>query len=645
MPRQVRRDRDRAAAAGQSDRQIPTRRAQPSRDVPLECSLDDIRFGRMDRAGLVRLFTDLEFRRLADEFAVADEAAPRREGAQLSFEDGGNDAAQCSGLALLTSLAAVLPEVIQDDEGRKIVDHFCVSAGGVVFRFTSAELEGLSDVWSSDVIQLCVYDAKPFLKALGQAGIVLKARVFDAMLAGYLLKSGLSAFTIATLAQAYLDTAIADGEARSQGEVAALEKLYAPLSADLVEKKLQGLFENIEMPLCAVLADMELEGVHIDRKKLAELSAACEGRIKAMTDDLYALAGGEFNLNSPKQLGVVLFEKLGLPVLKKTKTGPSTDEEVLTRLAPMHQLPALILEYRQLAKLKSTYLDALPRLADESGRIHCSFNQAGAETGRLSADHPNLQNIPVRTEMGREIRKAFVPSVKGRVLVAADYSQIELRFLAHLAEDPKLIEAFTRGEDIHAFTAALIFEVSAADVTSEMRYRAKRINFGIIYGMSAYGLAKDLGVPPREAQDFIDRYFLRYPGIEAFMARCADEARQNGFVATMFGRRRYLPEINSRNGAIRQFAERQAVNTPVQGAAADLIKLAMVRAQKMLQEKGFDAKMVITVHDELVFDASQSEVAALAAAVSDVMEHAVTISVPVVATVKAGPNWAEMKEL
>jgi DNA polymerase-1 len=311
----------------------------------------------------------------------------------------------------------------------------------------------------------------------------------------------------------------------------------------------------------------------------------------------------------------------------------------------MHALPAMILEYRQLAKLKSTYLDALPRLMDADGRIHCSFNQAGAETGRLSADHPNLQNIPVRTDIGRAIRKAFVPATKGHVLVSADYSQIELRFLAHLAGDPKLMEAFQKGEDIHTFTAALIFEVDQASVTTEMRYRAKRINFGIIYGMSAFGLAKDLAVPQREAQDFIDRYFLRYPGIQAFMQKCEAEAKEHGFVATMFGRRRYIPEINSRNPMMRQFAERQAVNTPVQGAAADLIKAAMVQVHAMLEEKGLKSKMVITVHDELVFDAPEAEVKTLALEVKRVMEHAVTLSVPVEVTVKAGPNWAEMKQI
>ena len=615
------------------------------RNVPFTCSLDDIRSGQMDRKKLVTLFTDLEFRRLADEFSVEKEVQPQRSGVVSSFKDGGNDVAQCAGVMLLTGVAAVFPVMGEDEQGRHVAERFLVSSGGVLFTFTPSELAGLNDVWMTAGVHLCVYDAKPFLKALGLLGITPQAQVFDAMLAGYLLKSGQSSFAIPALALVYLDISIPDGDLVLEHQTAALEKLYAPLKADLIDKKLMDLFKDIEMPLCAVLADMEREGVGLDTQKIDELAAECDRRIKAMTDDLYALAGGAFNLNSPKQLGVVLFEKLALPVLKKTKTGPSTDEEVLSRLAPMHALPKLILEYRQLAKLKSTYLDALPRLMDIDGRIHCSFNQAGAETGRLSADHPNLQNIPVRTDIGREIRKAFIPSTRGHVLVSADYSQIELRFLAHLAGDPKLMEAFNKGEDIHTFTAALIFEVSQEHVTTEMRYRAKRINFGIIYGMSAFGLAKDLAVPQREAQDFIDRYFLRYPGIQAFMQKCEAEAREHGFVATMFGRRRYIPEINSRNPMMRQFAERQAVNTPVQGAAADLIKSAMVKVHAMLKEKDLKSKMVITVHDELVFDAPEAEVKALALEIKRVMEASVKLSVPVLTTVKAGPNWAEMKQI
>ncbi|MBF0331657.1 MAG: DNA polymerase I [Candidatus Omnitrophica bacterium] len=615
--------------------------------VPLDCALDDIRYGRMDRMALVTLFTELEFRRLADEFSAAQEtiAGPVRPGTSLSVNDGGNDVAQCLGLALLTGSMAVLPVMQADEEGRRSASSFLISSGGVVFSVMPEDLASFRDFWLNATNCVVVYDAKALLKALALLGLELKVLVFDVMLAGYLLRSGQGAFDIPALAHVFLDIVIPDGPHRWQHEVAALEKLYEPLKADLKVKEMSALFHDMEMPLCSVLAAMELEGVSLNIHRLKELSLECDTRIAAMTENLYALAGGAFNLNSPKQLGVVLFEKLALPVIKKTKTGPSTDEEVLTRLAPMHALPALILEYRQLAKLKSTYLDALPTMVDGDGRIRCTFNQAGAETGRLSADHPNLQNIPVRTDIGRKIREAFVARSARHILLSADYSQIELRFLAHFAGDPKLIEAFRHGEDIHTFTAALIFEVPHASVTTEMRYRAKRINFGIVYGMSAFGLSKDLGVAPREAQDFIDRYFLRYPGIQAFMSACEAKAREEGFVTTLFGRRRYIPDINSRNMAVRQFAERQSANSPIQGSAADLIKGAMVAMDKMLKENNFKSKMIMTVHDELVFDCPVSEVDALAVAVKRIMENAVTLSVPIEVTLKKGMSWAEMKSI
>lgn len=613
--------------------------------VPLDCTLDDIKFGRMDRSALSKLFMEFEFRRLAEEFASVQEPSLPVLTPASAINDGGHDAVQCAGVALLTGFIALLPVTGEDEAGRKVFETVVAVSGGVVFTFKADELAALADVWLSPDVVKCVYDAKPLLKVLALNGVDLKGEVFDVMLAGYLLKSGLSAFTLPALAQAYLNSSLPEGADALGHQAAALEKLYAPLKAELDDKKLTELFWNIEMPLCAVLAVMEGRGICLDTAILADLSHECQRRIEDMTGSLYALAGGAFNLNSPKQLGVILFEKLALPVIKKTKTGSSTDEEVLSRLAPLHELPKLILEYRQLAKLRSTYLDALPRLVDPDGRVRCAFNQAGTETGRLSADHPNLQNIPVRTDIGRAIRKAFLPSSGGNVLVSADYSQIELRFLAHLAADPRLIEAFVNGEDIHTFTAALIFDVPQAMVTDVMRYRAKRINFGIIYGMSAFGLAKDLGVPQREAQDFIDRYFLRYPAIQAFMARCEAEAVERGFAVTMFGRRRYIPEINSRNTAVRQFAGRQAVNTPVQGAAADLMKAAMVAVHRMLEAQSFSADMVLTVHDELVFDVPETDALRLGLAVKRVMETTLTLTVPVEVTVKVGPNWAEMKKI
>ncbi|MEI8011498.1 MAG: DNA polymerase I [Candidatus Omnitrophota bacterium] len=619
--------------------------AKLDQTVPLDCTIDDLRFGRMNRAALSILFSNFEFRRLADEFSSAEIPSVSVQAQFSPINDGGHDAAQCTEIALLTGFVAILPATKNDTEGRKIFEYILVSTGDVVFKFIPEELQSLETIWTSPNIIKCIYDTKPFIKIISSAGLMLKGPVFDAMLAGYLLQSGLSDFSISALAHAYLNITIPDEAEKISHHVSVLEKLYGMLQAALTNHNLTRLFESIEMPLSTVLAGMENVGVKLDVSILEVLSRECEQRINAMTGSLYALAGGEFNLNSPKQLGIVLFEKLALPVIKKTKTGPSTDEEVLSRLAPMHELPALILEYRQLSKLRSTYLEALPRLIDQDGRIRCSFNQAGTETGRLSADHPNLQNIPVKTDIGRAIRKAFIPSSNRHVLLSADYSQIELRFLAHLSGDERLIDAFTKGEDVHTYTAALIFDVPQHFVTDEMRYRAKRINFGIIYGMSAFGLAKDLNVPQREAQDFIDRYFLRYPAIQSFMAACESAASASGFAVTMFGRRRYIPEINSHNTAVRQFAARQAVNTPVQGAAADLIKSAMVAVHRLLKEKDFSANMVMTVHDELVFDVPENEISYLAHEVKHVMETTVTLLVPVEVTLKVGSNWAEMKKI
>jgi DNA polymerase-1 len=379
---------------------------------------------------------------------------------------------------------------------------------------------------------------------------------------------------------------------------------------------------------------------------LKTLSKDCEKKISALEKKLYLAAGEEFNLNSPKQLSKILFEKLKLPVVKKTKTGFSTDEGVLTKLSQEHEVPRLILEYRQIAKLKSTYIDALPKMVSEQdGRIHAEFDQIGAETGRFASRNPNLQNIPIRTELGREIRKAFVPSDKNHVLVSADYSQIELRILAHLSGDKGLIKAFEDDLDIHRLTASVIFDISEDKVSYHMRDTAKRVNFGIIYGMSSFGLAKDLNITTSEAQAFIDTYFARYPKVKEFLDRSIKACEKSGYATTILNRRRYIPDINSHNIAVRQFAQRQAINTPVQGSAADLMKLAMIHVQRQMEEKKFASTMIMTVHDELVFDAVKSEREELIKLVRREMETPLALSVPIKVSVKLGANWLEAEEV
>jgi DNA polymerase-1 len=389
---------------------------------------------------------------------------------------------------------------------------------------------------------------------------------------------------------------------------------------------------------------MEAEGVKLDTKTLAEFSKELEREIEKIQLEIYEMAGVEFNIASPKQLGEVLFEKLVISNKpKKTKTGQySTGEDVLVKLKHRHPIIELILEYRSLTKLKNTYVDALPNLVNlRDGRLHTSYNQAVAATGRLSSNNPNLQNIPIRTERGREIRKAFIPRNKEYILLAADYSQIELRIIAHLSKDKGLMEAFQHGMDIHTATASKVYGVAHDMVTKEMRRNAKMVNFGIIYGISAFGLSERLGIPRKEAAEIINNYFEQYPGVKAYMEKSIQFAREHGYVETILGRRRYLPDINSANSIVRGYAERNAINAPIQGSSADMIKVAMINVFNEMRKQNMRSKMILQVHDELVFDAHRDEVEQLKAIVKDKMLNAITLDVPLVVDMNTGENWLE----
>ncbi|MDD5130404.1 MAG: DNA polymerase I, partial [Candidatus Omnitrophica bacterium] len=436
---------------------------------------------------------------------------------------------------------------------------------------------------------------------------------------------------------------IRPGSLGGQEALALLVRLKPALKQALEEKDLSKLFYELEMPLVSILAVMEQDGIKLDSELLKNLSHEIEHRLIKLISDIYQVSGTQFNINSPKQLGQVLFEKLGLPVIRKTKTGPSTDEEVLRRLSDKHALPVLLLEYRQLTKLKNTYVDALPKLVDPAdGRVHTSFNQTGTETGRLSSSNPNLQNIPVKTDIGAKIRQAIIACASNHCLVSCDYSQIELRVLAHLSGDDTLIKAFHGNQDIHRLTASLIYNLAESKIQDQMREVAKRVNFGIIYGQSAYGLSKDLEIPVNQAQEFIDAYFLRYPKVKEYIDAQIQKAQNEGFVTTLLGRRRYIPEINNKNMGIRQFAQRQAVNTPIQGTASDLIKLAMIKISAQIQEKNLKTKMILQIHDELVFDLPVSELNVLTELVKNEMENVVKLDVPIRVDIKKGANWLEM---
>ena len=420
-----------------------------------------------------------------------------------------------------------------------------------------------------------------------------------------------------------------------------LKNRFAPL---LAEAQLEKLFHEVEMPLVEVLSDMELEGVKIDTAVLAEFSKDLELQIRQKETEIQELAGMKFNVGSPKQLGDVLFEVLKLdPKAKKTKTGQyKTDEEVLSALAPKAPIAQAVLDYRQAQKLKSTYVDALPTMINsKTGRVHTSYNQAVAATGRLSSNNPNLQNIPIRTEMGREVHTAFIPRGPEYTLLSADYSQIELRIITAISGDTAMREAFVQGHDIHAATAAKVYNVPIDEVTSDLRRNAKTVNFGIIYGISAFGLSQRLGIGRSEAAQLIEQYFATYPRIKAYMTEIVDSAREKGYVETLLGRRRYIRDIHSANATVRGFAERNAINAPIQGTAADMIKLAMIRIHAEMRQRNMKSRMILQVHDELVFDAHIDELTDLKQLVEDGMKNALPMDVPVLVEMGTGNNWLE----
>ncbi|HVE14814.1 MAG TPA: DNA polymerase, partial [Elusimicrobiota bacterium] len=485
------------------------------------------------------------------------------------------------------------------------------------------------------------HDVKALRQLLAQGGLSLRGPCFDTFLAAYCLNPSRGKYP---LSAALEEAGAAPSEAGPAGEAAALWSLRGWQEAQLEAKGLSKLYRELELPLLDVLAAMEEAGIAVDVPYLERLKKEFESAIAALKKEMDGLAGAELNVNSPKQLAKLFYEDLKLPVLRKTATGaPSTDEESLQALADKHPLPAKIIEYRELAKLKSTYIEALLAKADKAGRVHTHFNQAGAATGRLSSIDPNLQNIPVRTALGQKIRRAFVAE-KGQVLLSADYSQIDLRVLAHLSADPALCEAFRAGGDIHLRTAAEVFGVPPEEVDKEMRRRAKAVNFGIVYGQGPFALGQQLGIPFGEAKRYIELYFKRYAGVSAWTEANLESARKEGLVRTLLGRIRYVPDIAGK-GPLRAAAERVAGNTPIQGGSADIIKAAMVAIHRKLPKSGFDARMILQVHDELLFELPKKEAPAFGKWVRREMEHAVELKVPVVVDLKAGPNWADMEAL
>lgn len=514
-------------------------------------------------------------------------------------------------------------------------------------REETAALDLVGDLCSASRPGKVCFSGKDAVWLLHRHNRRLEGLAFDVALAAYLLNPGTSQPTLPDLAAQYLNVVLpAEGEAALAASAETLTRLSGVLDAKLAELDMDRLYYEVELPLVSVLAEMEIDGVAVDPEVLRDMGEETGAQIENLVREIYRLAGEEFNINSTKQLGVILFEKMGLPVIKRTKTGYSTDASVLEELAASHEIVSKILEYRQLAKLKSTYIDGLFALINPTtGRIHTTFHQNVTATGRLSSSDPNLQNIPIRLEQGRKIRRFFVPRWKGNLILAADYSQIELRILAHMSGDPGLVDAFKKNQDIHTRTAAEVFGVPMDQVTKELRGRAKAVNFGIVYGISDFGLARDIRVSRTEAGNYIKSYFTRYSGVKGFIDRKINEAREKGYATTLLNRRRYLPDLFSSNRITRAFGERTAINTPIQGSAADIIKLAMVRINEELKTRNMETKMILQVHDELIFDVPEKELEAAKKLVREHMENALQLDVPLVVDMKVGPNWYDVRKV
>lgn len=622
------------------------------RDVPFDVDLEAVTWGSWDEPTALDALTGLAFTSLIPRVRTArrSEAAPEVQ--DVAPDDAWRELAGDQARAWLRDLSRTTGSRVGVAAGAG--DGTCLFGGEQVVAFacdgtvTTVSGDAAAEAWRS-IAETCVVSAGD-IKALAEAvcpassGSVPEldpARLFDCGLAGYLLASNRSSYEIAALAAEHLGRTVEAGDTAAEARAAA--ELAPVLAARLEEWGAMRCFTEIEMPLVPVLMRMEQAGVGLDRQVLDALSNETHAEITSLTVEIHELAGCEFTIDSPKQLGEVLFEKLGLPTQRKTKTGYSTDASVLASLAPLHPIADKIVAYRELTKLTSTYIDSLPRLLGEDGRIHTTFNQTVAATGRLSSSSPNLQNIPVRTELGRRIRAAFVPAREGDLMVSADYSQIELRILAHLSGDPGLIEAFTSGADFHAATAARVFDVAPDEVDPEMRRKAKAVNFGIVYGISAHGLGDSLGIGYAEAQATIDRYFAAYPRVRRYLDETIAEAHKTGYAETMFGRRRPIPELRSGNHNLRSFGERTAMNHPMQGTAADLMKLAMIEVDRRLHAEGFESRMVLQVHDELVFEVPAGELEELSALARAAMAEVADLTVPLEVGIGAGVNWAQAK--
>ena len=606
-------------------------------DAPIDTNLSDYVPQKGDRAAAARLMARLEFFKLIEKLGLNDAAGPEPE--QSSPPASVTVAEHTDSASLLDKVKQAHRVDFTYELKDGAVSALIINTGGVIYRLTDAET--IRTIFEDGTIRKNTHDLKPLFASLDRENRTLAGTNFDTMLAGYLLNPSASGYEPLRLAREY-GVAVPDSLPEENQTAAAMPALTDALEQKIAEDGQTSLLFDIEIPLARVLARMENIGFAVDAKGIQSFGNVLDKKIAETQQQIYDIVGYEFNINSPKQLGEALFEKLGLEHGKKTKTGWSTSASTLEKLRYESPAVEFILTYRMLSKLKSTYCDGLLKVVAPDGRIHSSFNQTETRTGRISSTEPNLQNIPVRTDLGREMRRFFVAR-PGWVLVDADYSQIELRVLAHVANDKNMIQAFRNGDDIHRHTASQVFHIPENMVTPLMRSRAKAVNFGIVYGIGAFSLSQNIHVSMREAKQYITDYLANFSGVDTYMKHIVEEAKEKGFVETMFGRRRYLPELTSSNHNLRAFGERVARNMPIQGTAADIIKIAMIRVEKRLAEEKMKSRLILQVHDELIVEAPADEALRVASLLTEEMQGAVSLSVPLTAEAKIGENWYEAK--
>lgn len=634
------------------------------RDVPIDITIDDLSFGDYDKANVIEVFNELGFNSLISRIGENSDVESESDNINLSIKELVNIEKFIKDVKSKKSL--ILKAIRKNGNilEKNLMTIYLSINGEDIYYINEENLDKIRELLISDEIKKYGYELKDDYITLRPYGIFLNNMYFDISIAEYLIDSSSANYTYDSIAMNYFGQKIKSTEELLGKGVKAkkieelekeeidkhigniinlVERVNPKMEDKLKSMDMDGLFYHVEMPLVEVLGYMEFEGVMVDKDKLVELGEEFKLSIDKLESEIYLLAGEEFNINSPKQLGVILFEKLELPVIKKTKTGYSTNAEVLERLRDKHEIIDKITEYRQIVKLKSTYVDGLINIINPiSHRIHSSFNQTITTTGRISSTEPNLQNIPVRLELGRNIRKVFIAN-KGCELVDADYSQIELRVLAHMSQDEHMIDAFNHDVDIHTKTASQVFGIDINDVTSEQRSAAKAVNFGIVYGISDFGLSQNLKIPVKEAKTYIDNYLNTYEDIKTYMDNTIEEAKKDGYVKTILNRRRYIPEINSGNVILKNLGKRLAMNAPIQGSAADIIKIAMVNVYKKLEEKNLKSKLILQVHDELIIETCEDEIEIVSKIVKDEMEHAVSMDVNLDVDLNVGKSWYETK--